>query len=41
MVREVGPEDKGLGVVSLEDTAETMVRGAIPQREHVDEQRNS
>lgn len=41
VVREVRPEDNGWGVTRLEDTAETMLTGAIPQTEHVDEKRNS
>lgn len=31
VVRDARPEDEGLGIIGLEDIAETMLRDAIPQ----------
>lgn len=39
-VREAWPEDKGSGIISLEDTAESTLPDALPRREHLDEKRN-
>lgn len=39
-VSEVWPEDKGSGIISLEDTAKTMLMDVVPEGEHADGKRN-
>lgn len=39
-IRAVWPENQGSEITCLEDTAKTMLRDAVPQREYVNEKRN-